>query len=77
MLFLILNITIHLAPNKTPTDTSKLFMFGKICFFRAMLGSIGRSKSPYIVDLILCPLGKFTLIFLFLVKHYSVVRILI
>ena len=36
-------------------------MFGKICACRAILGSIGRKKSPSMVYLIICSLEDFAL----------------
>ena len=38
--------------------------FWKMCDFLDMFGSIGRSKSPSIVYLIICTFGKFTLMVL-------------
>ena len=43
-------------------ETSECFIFEKICACLAVLGNIGKSNPPYIVDLIICPLGNDLLI---------------
>ena len=43
-------------------ETSECFIFGKIRECISVLGNIGKYNSTYIVDLIICPLGKFILI---------------
>ena len=43
-------------------ETSECFIFGKMCACLAVLGNIGKSNSPSILDLIICPLGYFALI---------------
>ena len=40
-----------------------VFMFEIICTCPAIFGNIGKSNSPSFVDLIICPLGNFALIF--------------
>ena len=60
--YLILNMTIHTASHSAPMETSDYLTFGKICACLAVLGSIGKSNSPPIVDLITCPLRHLALI---------------
>ena len=43
-------------------ETSECFIFGKICACLDVIGNIVKYNSPYIVDLIICPLGHFSLI---------------
>ena len=62
MKYFILNAKVHMESHKDPMDTRECFVFGKIWSCRAMSGIIGRSKSPSIVDFIICPLGNFPLI---------------
>ena len=62
MTSLILNVTVHMVLHNDPIETSGCFMLGKICSYLAIYSSIGKSDSPSIVDLMICPLGKFSLI---------------
>ena len=59
---LILKVTVHLASHKYPLDTGELFMFAKNMILSCNFGNIGRSKSPSVVDMIICPLGDFSMI---------------
>ena len=59
MKYFIINVTVHPASHNASMDTSEFFMLGKICACLARSGSIGKFNSPSIVDLIICPLGKF------------------
>ena len=43
-------------------ETSGCFIFGNICACIDVLGKIDKYKPLSIVDLIVCPLGHFTLI---------------
>ena len=43
-------------------DTSECFMFGKRCDCLDLFVNVGKYNSPSIADLIICPLGKFSLI---------------
>ena len=55
-------MTIHIASHSSPMETSECLIFDKICAYPAVLGSIGKSNSPSIVDIIICLLGNFALI---------------
>ena len=64
----ILNVTVHPASHTSPMETCECFMFGKIFACIAIFGNIGKTHSPFIVDLIIYPLGNFALI-IFFVGH--------
>ena len=49
-------------------ETSEIFMSGNIFACLYVLGKIGKSNYPSIIDLIVCPLGNFALI-IFVVGH--------
>ena len=57
-----LNVTVHPEWHKDTIYTSECFIFGEICGCHSMLGSIGRSKSPSIVDFVFYTWGHFSLI---------------
>ena len=58
----ILNVTVQLALYSALIETSECFMFGNICACITVIGNIGKYNHPYILDLIIRPLGNFTLI---------------
>ena len=58
----ILNDTIYPASHSSPMETSACLVFGKICACISVLGSIDKYDSPSMVDMIICPLGHFSLI---------------
>ena len=58
----ILNITVHPVSHNSPMVTSEYFMFGKICTCIGIFVNIDKSNSPSILDLIVYPLGHFSLI---------------
>ena len=60
--YFILNVTIYPASHSSPMETSACLVFGKICACISVLGSIGKYDSPSMVDMIICPLGHFSLI---------------
>ena len=62
MSYFILNVTVQPAPHSAIMETSECFMFGNICAFIVVLCNIGKYNPPYIVDLIIRPLGHFILI---------------
>ena len=62
MTHFILNWTIHPKSHSDTMDTSECFIFGKICYCRLVLGNMGKYNPPSIMNMIICPLGIFTLI---------------
>ena len=58
----ILNVTVQMTQHSAPLETSECFMIGKIWARIYVFGNIGKSNIPYIVDLILYPLGHFSFI---------------
>ena len=62
MSYFILNVTVQPASHSDIMETSECFMFGNICACITVIGNIGKYNHPSILDLIVRPLGNFTLI---------------
>ena len=57
-------MTVHPAAYNSPMETSECFMLGGIFSYLDILGNIGKSDSPFIVDPIIYTLGIF-------IDHFS------
>ena len=60
--YFILNVTVQQSSHNYPMETSECLMFGETRACPSVFGKIGKSNPPFIVGLIICPLGKFSLI---------------
>ena len=60
--YFFLNVKTHPASHSAPMETSECLIFSRILACLAVLGSIGKSNSPSIVDMIICTLGQFAFI---------------
>ena len=61
-IYFILNVTINSALHSDLMETSECLILGNLFAFLDVFGSIGKSNSPPIMYLIICPLGYFALI---------------